>query len=164
MERPNIKLKIKIMMKSRMFWALSIVLLATYSYAQVSAIPSKKEQPIYTLIAEYAQARETKDTVLLKQILTDEIDQLVSSGEWRRGFETAKQGMLRSSSANPGARSLTVDQIRFLSQETALVDTRYEIQNTDGSLRKMWSTFIVVSEGNRWKITAIRNMLPARGS
>ena len=152
------------MIKLTLFWILFAALWATGINAQETDIPSKKEQPIYTLIDQYAQARETKDTVLLKQILTDDIDQLVSTGEWRRGFETAKQGMLSSSTANPGSRTLTVDQIRFLGNETALVDTRYEIQNADGSLRKMWSTFIVVSEGNRWKITAIRNMLPARGS
>jgi len=51
-----------------------------------------------------------------------------------------------------------------LNAESALVDTRYEIANADGSIRKMWSTFIVVYEGNRWKITAIRNMLPTKGS
>ncbi|SDD60125.1 hypothetical protein SAMN05421636_101166 [Pricia antarctica] len=135
-----------------------------WACAQQTTGPSPKEKPLYTLIDQYAQARETKDTVLLKQILTDNIDQLVSTGEWRRGFETAKQGMLRSSSANPGSRTLTVDQIRFLSQKTAVVDTRYEIENADGSLRKMWSTFIVVYEGKRWKISAIRNMLPAGGS
>ncbi len=150
------------MIKPTQFWILFVALGTISSYAQQPDIPSKKEQPFYALIDQYAQARETKDTVLLQQILTDDIDQLVSTGEWRRGFETAKQGMLRSSSANPGGRTLTVDQIRFLNRETALVDTRYEIQNADGSLRKMWSTFIVVYQNNRWKITAIRNMLPAK--
>lgn len=138
--------------------------LITVAYSQVTKLSSQKNQPIYTLIDQYAQARETKDTVLLEQILTKDIDQLVSSGEWRRGFETAKQGMLNSSTANPGSRTLTIDQIRFLSSKTALVDTRYEIQNADGSLRKMWSTFIVVFQNNRWKITAIRNMLPAKSN
>lgn len=151
------------MIKSMLFSMIFAALWPTGSYAQQPHIPSKKEQPLYTLIDQYAQARETKDTVLLKQILTDDIDQLVSTGEWRRGFETARQGMLRSSTANPGSRTLTVDQIRFLSRETALVDTRYEIQNPDGSLRKMWSTFIVVYQNDRWKITAIRNMLPTKG-
>lgn len=149
-------------MNKRFIFVLCCIYLTTAAYAQKTDIPSKKEQPIYTLINQYAQARETKDTVLLKQILTDDIDQLVSTGEWRRGFETAKKGMLNSSSANLGSRTLTVDQIRFLSRDTALVDTRYEIQNADGSLRKMWSTFIVVYQNGRWKITAIRNMLPTK--
>ncbi len=149
-------------MNKKFLFVLCCIHLATAAYAQQTDIISKKEQPLYTLIEQYAQARETKDTVLLEQILTDDIDQLVSSGEWRRGFETAKQGMLRSSSANPGGRTLTVDQIRFLNRETALVDTRYEIQNPDGSLRKMWSTFVVINQNDRWKITAIRNMLPTQ--
>ncbi len=41
---------------------------------------AKQRQDLYTLIDQYSQAREKKDTVLLKSILTDDIDQLVSSG------------------------------------------------------------------------------------
>ena len=151
-------------MNQKLIVVFCATLIIPWAYAQETKSPGPKEQPLYNLIDQYAQARETKDTLLLEQILTEDIDQLVSTGEWRRGFETAKQGMLRSSSANPGSRTLTVDHIRFLSPKTALVDTRYEIQNDDGSLRKMWSTFIVIKEGQGWKISAIRNMLPARGS
>ena len=149
-------------MKKPLFWALSVLLLTTNSFAQQLDMPSKEEQPLYDLIAQYAEARETKDTMLLSEILTDDIDQLVSNGEWRRGYESAKKGMQGSSTANPGTRTLTVDQIRFLGKKAALIDTRYEIQNPDGTLRKMWSTFIVVYEQNAWKIAAIRNMLPTK--
>ncbi len=138
------------------------ILLTTVAYTQETKLPNPKERPIYTLIDQYAQARETKDTILLKQILTEEVDQLVSSGEWRRGIKGTMEGMLRSSGSNPGDRTLTVGHIRFLNTKTAVVDARYEIQNVDGTFRKMWSTFIVVLEGNRWKITGIRNMLPAK--
>lgn len=129
-------------------------------YGQDTVTQNPQEQAIIALIAEYARVRENKDTVALKNMLTAEVDQLVSTGEWRRGFESALEGMLRSSNSNPGSRTLTVDRIRFLNGDAALVDARYEIQNTDGSIRKMWSTFIVTYEDGRWKITAIRNMLP----
>jgi len=151
-------------MKKQLIWVVCTILLTTGSYAQGEADHDKHEDAISALIDQYAQARETKDTVLLKQILTDEVDQLVSSGEWRRGIKSAVGGMLRSSSSNPGDRTLRIDQIRFLNTETAITDTRYEIKNANGSIRKMWSTFIVVYEGNRWKITAIRNMLPTKSS
>lgn len=152
-------------MKSKtkqMFLVLCFTFVTIEAHTQQT--DSQKEQPIYELIDQYALARETKDTLLLKQILTDEVDQLVSSGEWRRGIKSALEGMLRSSSSNPGDRTLTIDQIRFLNTETAIADARYEIKNTDGSIRKMWSTFIVVYEGNRWKIAGIRNMLPTKSS
>jgi hypothetical protein len=121
----------------------------------------QQKQDIFSLIDKYVQSRETKDTVLLKSILTTDIDQLVSSGEWRDGIEGALKGMLQSSERNPGTRTIKVEKIRFLNSECGLVDARYEIQNADGTARKMWSTFIVVCDGDRWKITAIRNMLPA---
>lgn len=119
------------------------------------------EQAIYSLIDEYSLAREESDTVLLKSILTSDVDQLVSTGEWRKGIRASVQGMKRSSESRPGSRILTIEKIRLLNPETAIVDARYEIENADHSIRKMWSTFIVVYQGKRWRITAIRNMLPA---
>ena len=69
--------------------------------------------------------------------------------------------MLQSSENNPGTRKLIIEKMRFFNSESGIVDARYEIQNADGTVRKMWSTFIVVYTENMWKITGIRNMLPA---
>ena len=151
-------------MKNIILFALFHVGITPFLYAQDATTGSQHKQAIEALIDQYSQAREKQDTVLLKSILTEEIDQLVSTGEWRRGMRTAVEGMKRSSSTNPGGRTLTVDNIRFINPETAIADARYEIQNADGTLRKMWSTFIVVYEAGTWKITAIRNMLPAGNS
>lgn len=136
--------------------------LAGTVYAQQSGNFDDRDQ--YTLIEQYALARETKDTLLLGKILTEDIDQLVSTGEWRRGFDTAKNGMLRSSTNNPGGRTLTVEHVRYLNDRTAVVDVRYEIENADGSKRKMWSTFVNIRVNDHWKITAIRNMLPTQSA
>src|SRR5687768_17067682 len=134
---------------------------ASFLYGQNIAPTEKQRKDISTLIDQYSQARENKDTVLLKKILTPDIDQLVSNGEWRTGMKSAVQGMLRSSAATPGTRTLTIDKIRLLNLNCAVVDCKYEIQNADGTPRKMWSTFIVVSDKEVWKISGIRNMLPA---
>ena len=128
---------------------------------QSSRPADKNTKQIYALIDQYSQAREKSDTVLLKSILVPDVDQLVSSGEWRMGIEGSMKGMVRSSSSNPGERTLIVDKVRFLSPGVAIADARYEIKNADGSTRKMWSTFVVVQQKGKWKISAIRNMLPA---
>ena len=128
---------------------------------QESSPNSEQTKAITSLIGKYSEAREKKDTILLKKILTSDIDQLVSSGEWRIGIQAAIGGMMNSSSNNPGTRTLTVEKIRMFGSTVAIADCRYEIQNGDGSIRKMWSSFFVVAENNLWKITAIRNMLPA---
>jgi uncharacterized protein (TIGR02246 family) len=129
--------------------------------AQGFKVDEKEKQEIYSLIEKYTQSRDNRDTVLLESILTPDIDQLVSSGEWREGKNESMKGMMRSSGNNPGKRTITIDKIRFLNPKSAIADAKYEIQNSDGTSRKMWSTLVVVKQDGNWKITAIRNMLPA---
>jgi hypothetical protein len=121
----------------------------------------QQRKEIVALIEQYSAARESMDTVLLKSILVKDVDQLVSNGEWRNGISSAVKGMLKSSTSNPGTRTLIVDKLRMLNAAVAIADCRYEIQNSDGTIRKMWSSFVVVKDNKYWKISAIRNMLPA---
>ena len=124
--------------------------------------PSEKQKKdIHSLIDNYSLARENRDTVLLKNILTVDVDQLVSTGEWRDGIAASVKGMLGSSASSPGTRTLTVEKLRLLNSASAIVDCKYEIKNADNTARKMWSTFMVVFDKAAWKISAIRNMLPA---
>jgi len=131
-----------------------------FLYGQENMPDDSHRKAIVALIDQYSQAREKRDTILLKKILTTDVDQLVSNGEWRNGMTAAVQGMQTSSLSNPGTRTLQVDKIRMINPGSAIVDCRYEIQNTDGGVRKMWSSFIVINDNKTWKITAIRNMLP----
>jgi ketosteroid isomerase-like protein len=131
-----------------------------FAHAQDTQPTDKQRKDIHSLIDQYSLARENRDTVLLKNILTSDVDQLVSTGEWRSGIDSSVKGMLNSSTGNPGTRTLTVEKLRLLNAGSALVDCRYEIRNADGTIRKMWSTFVVVSDKGTWKISAIRNMLP----
>ena len=133
-----------------------------FLYGQhTTTVNDKQQKAITTLIDQYSQAREKRDTALLKAILTPDVDQLVSTGEWRVGMNAAVEGMMRSSANSPGTRTLYIEKIQTVTASSAIVDCRYEIQNADSTARKMWSTFIVVADKETWKIRAIRNMLPA---
>lgn len=137
-----------------------IFLIPTLSFAQINADQKEEVLKISHLIQQYSKARETRDTILLKEILTEDIDQLVSSGEWRNGLRAALDGMQSSTQSNPGTRTLEVEKIKFLSDDIALVDCRYIIKNPNGSQRNMWSSFTVVFKKSHWRISAIRNMNP----
>src|SRR5690348_3824952 len=106
-----------------------------YLIAQ-NTLKEKQLKDISSLIDKYSEAREKKDTSLLKTILSTDVDQLVSTGEWRNGINESVQGMWRSSANSPGTRTLAIDKIRMLSQTTAIIDCKYEIKNADGSTRK----------------------------
>jgi len=120
------------------------------------------ESAVRALVAKYLQARESRDLEALQGLFTDDADQLVSSGEWRYGREELLSGMLRSSEQSPGKRSIIVERVRFLTPDVAIADSRYLIKGQAGvPERRMWSTFIAVRTPDGWRLTGIRNMLPA---
>jgi hypothetical protein len=139
---------------------LLLLFIPTLAFSQIKFGEKEEAVKITQLIDQYSQARETQDTVLLQSILTVDIDQLISSGEWRNGINESIKGMQNSTLSNPGSRTLKVEKIKFLSDGIALVDCRYSIKNPNGSERNMWSSFTVLFQKNQWKITAIRNMNP----
>jgi uncharacterized protein (TIGR02246 family) len=115
---------------------------------------------IYAIVAAYNNARMHQDAEEIAKLFTEDADQLVSTGTWRHGREALVKGMLASSRNNPGQRELLVEKIRFLSDNLALADARYTIHQSNGSIRKMWSCFVLQKSNGAWKISAIRNMLP----
>ena len=123
---------------------------------------SADEVAVRQLVATYVEAREQRDTKRLSAILAPNADQLVSSGEWRRGRDELIRGMLESSGRNSGARTIEVEDVRFIAPGIAIANGRYEIAATaEGQKRTMWTTFIVARTKGVWRIEAIRNMLPA---
>ncbi len=147
-------------MKTRLLLIALTLMTPGFLLAQGVPVSDQQKKDIHALIDAYSEARAKGDRTLLESILTHDIDQLVSSGEWRQGKEGSMQGMGRSSANNPGTRTLTVENVRLLSSSVALVDARYDIRNPEGVIRNMWSSFAVVHAEGKWRISAIRNMLP----
>lgn len=141
---------------------MSCVLMTSGLQAQAARSVSD-ETAVRQVIGSYAEAREQRNADRLASILTPDADQLVSSGEWRRGRDELVRGMLASSERNSGARTIQVEKVRFIAPDIAIADCRYEIGGGGAQpARHMWSTFIVSrGKGGVWKIEAIRNMLPA---
>jgi uncharacterized protein (TIGR02246 family) len=123
------------------------------------AQPSKDDAALRGLVKTYLEARDRDDAQAVGALFTKDADQLVSSGEWRRGVDDLVKGTLASTRSG-GKRTLTVETIRYLTPDTAIADARYELAGA-ADTRRMWSTFVFVRTGAGWRIAAIRNMLPA---
>ncbi len=139
--------------------------LAVALFAALLAMPQSKpaaadEAAVRDLVAQYANGREKGDPAAVAALFTADADQLVSSGDWRRGRDVLVKGVLSSTQAG-GKRTTTVDTVRFLNADSAIVDARYEIVGGAYVERRMWSTFIMTRTRDGWRIAAIRNMLPA---
>ena len=128
---------------------------------QGAANHTKDEAAIRDVVKEYIAARERRDATSLGALFTGDADQLVSSGEWRRGRDELVKGTLASSQRTAGNRTITLETIRFPTRDVAIADGRYEITGGAAADRRMWSTFVMTREAGAWRIAAIRNMLPA---
>jgi uncharacterized protein (TIGR02246 family) len=122
---------------------------------------ARDESAIRNVVKEYVAARERADPPALAALLADGADQLTSSGEWRKGRDEIVRGTLESSRRTSGTRTITLETIRFPAAGVALADGRYEIAGGQDGTRRMWTTFLLVRASDRWRIAAIRNMLPA---
>ena len=124
------------------------------------ARPAGDEAAIRGVVAQYLAAREQRDPQAVGALFTEDADQLVSSGEWRKGRDAIVKGTLASSAQTGGTRTIAIETIRFPRPDVAIADGRYELTGGDGT-RHMWSSFVLVKDGATWRIAAIRNMLPA---
>jgi uncharacterized protein (TIGR02246 family) len=137
-------------------------LAAQPALAQGSAAAASDDAAVRAVVARYVDAREKRDPKLLEALFTADADQLVTTGEWRRGRDNVVRGGLASSQANPGARLIAIEAVRFVAPGVAIADGRYEIAEGRGTApRRMRTTFVTVREASgQWRIAAISNMAP----
>lgn len=141
---------------------LIILLAATFSHLAFSQ-NGADETAIRELIAQYLDIRAQNDEQALLAILTADADQLTTSGILRTGRNGVSRGSLASSRNNSGNRSISVDSIRFIKPDVAIVNGRYNILERDNAPDSHYlTTFVVLVEDGRWKISAIRNMQPTQ--
>jgi uncharacterized protein (TIGR02246 family) len=137
-------------------------LAAQPAFAQGAAPAAPDEAAVRAVVARYVDAREKRDPKLLEALFTEDADQLVTTGEWRQGRENVVRGGLASSQANPGARQIAIEVVRFVAPGVAIADGRYEITGSPAAApRRMRTTFVLVrGASSEWRIAAIRNMAP----
>ncbi len=145
---------------------LGCILLSGPLLAQRPVATAGDEAAVKAVVQKYMDARDHQDARALEALFTADADQLVSSGEWRRGRAEVVKGTLASSQSTGGKRTITVTSVRFVAPGIAVADGHYDLTGlAGGQNRNMWTTLVVtrvVTQGSDgWRIAAIRNMLPA---
>jgi uncharacterized protein (TIGR02246 family) len=121
-----------------------------------------EEAQVRSLVQRYMDARDRQDPRAIEALFTADADQLVSSGEWRKGRADLVKGTMASSQSTGGKRTITVESVRLLAPGVAIADGHYDLTGlAGGETRHMWTSITTVKTAAGWKIAAIRNMLPA---
>ena len=138
---------------------VAVCLALAFQAAPTPPAPSDQSADVRAVVEHYLGAREKRDDKALADLFTADADQLTSSGEWRKGRDEIVRGTLASSDRTGGTRTIVIQTVRFPTADTAVADGRYEL-NSAQERRVMWTSFVMVRQ-DRWRISAIRNMLPA---
>jgi uncharacterized protein (TIGR02246 family) len=127
-----------------------------------SLFAQSDEAAVRQVVQNYMDARDRNDAHAIEALFTADADQLVSSGEWRKGRAEVVKGTMASSQSSGGKRAITVTSVRFLASGVAIADGHYDLTGlAGGATRNMWTSIILARGADGWRIAAIRNMLPA---
>jgi uncharacterized protein (TIGR02246 family) len=120
---------------------------------------------IKAVIRAFIDTREANDEAGLRAVLTADADQRQTSGNLRSGRDAVVSGSLATTQSTGGRRTITVDQLRFLGDDVAIADGRYDsVGRADGTDQHMLTSIVLRREGAAWKIAAIRNMISTVGT
>lgn len=136
---------------------LCLVVAGSAAAAQTPSSASADDAAVREIVQRYTQARELSDPKAIAALFTAEADQYTSAGEWRRGVTQLVQGMLETSTRNPGVRAIEIQAVRFITPDVAIVDGAYRAGQAD---RPLWTTIVVRRVAAGWRIEAIRNSAP----
>jgi uncharacterized protein (TIGR02246 family) len=119
------------------------------------------EAAVRAAIQAFIGTREANDAAGLSALLTQDVDQRLTSGNVRSGREAVVSGSLSTTQSTGGRRTITVDSLRFVGDDVAIADGRYDsLGRSDGTDQRMLTSMVLRREGGEWKIAAIRNMIP----
>jgi uncharacterized protein (TIGR02246 family) len=142
--------------------SLSTSLLAVHGALAQSIDRSADEKAVKAVIQAFLDKRDANDAAGLSALLTADADQQQTSGAMRRGRDAVVTGSLATQRSTGGKRTISVDSVRFVAADVAIADGRYDsVGRADGSDRHMLTSMVLRREAGRWKIAAIRNMLPS---
>jgi len=146
-----------------MFRVLLVMICCAVAIASGAAQSNAADEAaIREVVRRYVDARQRRDPAAIGALFTADADQFTTSGDWRKGRDAVVRGGLASSARNPGARSITVEAVRFIAPGVAIADGGYAISGTrDSESRPMWTTLVLIRGADGWKIAAIRNALPS---
>lgn len=139
-----------------------ILPLVLLSAAPAPAQPrTPDEAAVREVVRKYVEARELRSPDAVAALFTADVDQHTTTGEWRRGRAEVVAGTQRASAQNVGTRRITIDTVRFASPDVAIADGPYEIVAPNTPTRRMWTTIVLSRAADGWRISAIRNAIPA---